>query len=96
MAKVYDVPADILIKRLAEILRNEDIPAPEWTQFVKTGTHADKPPQNSDWWHVRCASILRKIYLHGPIQLMSYVPYMAAVDQLVMVLPITKMLVVQL
>jgi len=67
MAKVYDVPADILINRLAEILRNEDIPAPEWTRFVKTGTHADKPPQNSDWWHVRCASILRKIYLHGPI-----------------------------
>ena len=67
MAKVYDVPADILINRLAEILRNEDIPAPEWAQFVKTGTHADKPPQNSDWWHVRCASILRKIYLRGPI-----------------------------
>jgi len=67
MAKVYDVPADILINRLSEILKNEDIPAPEWAQFVKTGTHANKPPQNPDWWHVRCASILRKIYLHGPI-----------------------------
>ena len=67
MAKVYDVPADILINRLAEILKNEDIPAPEWAQFVKTGTHAEKPPQNSDWWHVRCASILRKTYLHGPL-----------------------------
>ena len=67
MAKVYDVPADILINRLSEILKNEDIPAPEWTSFVKTGTHAEKPPQNSGWWHVRCASILRKIYLHGPI-----------------------------
>ena len=67
MAKVYDVPADIFITRLSEILKNEDIPAPEWTFFVKTGTHADKPPQNSDWWHVRCASILRKTYLHGPL-----------------------------
>jgi len=67
MAKVYDVPASILINRLSEILKNEDIPAPEWAQFVKTGTHAEKPPQNSDWWHVRCASILRKIYFHGPI-----------------------------
>ena len=66
MAKVYDVPADVLITRLSEILKNEDISAPEWSLFVKTGTHADKPPQNSDWWHVRCASILRKIYLHGP------------------------------
>ena len=67
MAKVYDVPADILINRLSEILKNEDIPAPDWAPFVKTGTHADKPPQNSGWWYVRCASILRKIYLHGPV-----------------------------
>ena len=67
MAKVYDVPADILINKLSEILKNEDIPAPDWAEFVKTGTHADKPPQNSGWWHVRCASILRKIYLHGPV-----------------------------
>ena len=67
MAKVYDVPADILINRLSEILKNEDIPAPNWAPFVKTGTHAEKPPQNSEWWYVRCASILRKIYLHGPI-----------------------------
>jgi len=67
MAKVYDVPADILINRLSEILKKEDIPAPDWASFVKTGTHADKPPQNPEWWHVRCASILRKIYLHGPI-----------------------------
>ena len=67
MAKVYDVPADVFISRLAEILKTEDIPAPSWTVFVKTGAHADKPPQKSDWWHTRCASILRKIYLHGPI-----------------------------
>tara|TARA_B100001750_G_scaffold84305_1_gene66639 strand:+ start:120 stop:572 length:453 start_codon:yes stop_codon:yes gene_type:complete len=67
MAKVYDVPADILVNRLSEILKKENITIPEWTPFVKTGTHADKPPQNSDWWYVRCASILRKIYLHGPV-----------------------------
>jgi len=30
MAKVYDVPADILINRLSEILKKEDIPAPDW------------------------------------------------------------------
>ena len=67
MAKVYDVPADIFINKLSEDLKNQDIPAPDWSAFVKTGTHADKPPQNSGWWHVRCASILRKIYLHGPL-----------------------------
>ena len=67
MAKVYDVPANALISKLSEVLKTEDIPAPSWSLFVKTGAHADKPPQKSDWWHTRCASILRKIYLHGPI-----------------------------
>ena len=67
MAKVYDVPADLLISKLTEILKNEDLPAPSWAPFVKTGSHADKPPQNPDWWHIRCASILRKIYVHGPM-----------------------------
>lgn len=67
MAKVYDVPADVLINKLADILKNEDIPAPAWTTFVKTGAHTQRPPQEKDWWHTRCASLLRKIYLHGPI-----------------------------
>lgn len=67
MAKVYDVPPDELITKLTEILKTEDIPAPAWAVFVKTGAHADKPPQKSDWWYTRCASILRKIYLHGPL-----------------------------
>ena len=67
MAKINDVPADILVKRLASVLKNEDIPAPSWTLFVKTGAHADKPPQDREWWHTRCASLMRKIYLYGPI-----------------------------
>ena len=67
MAKIYDVPADQLILKLAETLKSEDIPAPQWTPFVKTGVHANKPPQKSDWWHTRCASLLRKIYVHGPV-----------------------------
>jgi small subunit ribosomal protein S19e len=67
MAKVYDVQADLLISKLTEILKKEDIPAPSWTPFVKTGSHVSRPPHSPDWWHIRCASLLRKIYLHGPI-----------------------------
>ena len=67
MAKIYDVPADQLVLKLAETLKSEDIPAPEWAPFVKTGVHANKPPQKSDWWYTRCASLLRKIYVHGPM-----------------------------
>ena len=69
MAKVFDVPADIFISRLTQILKNEDIPVPDWASFVKTGAHAEKPPQNSEWWYVRCASILRKIYFHNPVSI---------------------------
>lgn len=67
MAKVNDVPSDVLIGRLATMLKNEDIPAPSWIPFVKTGAHADKPPQDREWWYARCASLMRKIYLNGPI-----------------------------
>ena len=67
MAKVNDVPADKLISKLTDILKKEDIPPPSWVSFVKTGAHADKPPQDRGWWHTRCASLLRKIYVHGPI-----------------------------
>jgi len=67
MAKAYDVPADVLINKLSEILKGEDIAVPSWVPFVKTGAHVEKPPQKNDWWYTRCASLLRKIYLHGPV-----------------------------
>jgi small subunit ribosomal protein S19e len=68
MAKVYDVPADELITKLAEQLKKDDkIVPPAWSAFVKTGSHAERLPQNKDWWYTRCASLLRKIYLTGPL-----------------------------
>ena len=68
MAKVYDVPADELIAKLAEQLKNDKkIEAPAWSPFVKTGSHAMRIPQSKDWWFTRCASLLRKVYLHGPL-----------------------------
>ena len=68
MAKIFDVPADDLISKLSEQLKKDKkINPPEWSNFVKTGTHAEKIPQNKDWWYTRCASLVRKVYLHGPI-----------------------------
>lgn len=70
MPTVRDVPADLLIQRLAEHLkRMPQVQPPAWTAFVKTGSHAERPPSFSGWWYVRCASILRKLYLHGPLGL---------------------------
>tara|TARA_B100001971_G_C17907635_1_gene391199 strand:+ start:48 stop:506 length:459 start_codon:yes stop_codon:yes gene_type:complete len=70
MPTVYDVPSDILIERLSEQLRKvPQITPPSWTLFVKTGSHTERPPQNRDWWYTRCASLLRKVYIKGPIGL---------------------------
>jgi len=69
MVTVHDVPQDLLIKRLAEELRRRypQVSPPAWAIYAKTGSHAERPPQDKDWWYTRCASLLRKIYLHGPI-----------------------------
>ncbi|MDF0680380.1 MAG: 30S ribosomal protein S19e [Candidatus Nitrosocosmicus sp.] len=68
MAQVFDVPADDLISKLSDQLKKDKkINPPEWASYVKTGTHAEKIPQNRDWWYTRCASLVRKVYLHGPI-----------------------------
>jgi len=70
MPTVYDVPQDRLIKRLSEHLRRvPQISPPPWAPFVKTGSHAERPPQDRDWWYTRCASLLRKLYIHGPLGL---------------------------
>jgi small subunit ribosomal protein S19e len=65
----YDVPASKLIKKLADYLKDnvDKITPPPWSSITKTGTHAEKPPENPEWWYIRCASLLRKIYVHGPI-----------------------------
>ena len=68
MTTVYDVPADKLIFKLVEILKNDqNITPPDWSKVVKTGIHREKPPVDSDWWYVRTAAVLRKVYMKSPI-----------------------------
>jgi small subunit ribosomal protein S19e len=59
----------MLIERLAKHLKEnvDQISPPPWANIVKTGSHVEKVPQNPDWWYLRCASVFRKIYVHGPI-----------------------------
>jgi len=65
----HDVPASKLIEKLANYLKEnvDEISPPSWASIVKTGAHVQRPPQNPDWWYIRCASLLRKIYVHGPV-----------------------------
>lgn len=69
MPTPYDVSSSILIERLAKYLKDnvDEVKPPTWALIVKTGTFAQRPPQNPDWWFTRCASLLRKIYVKGPV-----------------------------
>ncbi len=66
MVTARDVPADALIVRLAQKLKNyEQLKPPEWAIYAKTGHFKERPPSDPDWWYVRAASLLRKLYLAG-------------------------------
>jgi small subunit ribosomal protein S19e len=64
----YDVSQQALVTQLAQDLKTvNEIKAPEWAVFVKTGTHNERPPTQDDWWHIRAASVLRKVAVLGPV-----------------------------
>ena len=68
MVTVYDVPAEQLILKTAQKLKeNPNIVPPEWAEYVKTGRHTEKAPSQDDWWYTRAASIMRKLYVKGPM-----------------------------
>ncbi|MEM5874292.1 MAG: 30S ribosomal protein S19e, partial [Acidilobaceae archaeon] len=64
MVSALWVPANLLIKRVAVLLKEKypQIKPPYWAYFAKTGPHKTRPPQDSEWWYLRAASILRKLY----------------------------------
>lgn len=69
MTTAYDVPADVLINRLSGYMKENirEIQPADWAGYVKTGSHVERVPQNPDWWYVRSASVLRKLYMKGPV-----------------------------
>ncbi len=68
MASIYKVNPNELIERVAEQLKSfDEIEAPSWASFVKTGHSKERPPIEKDWWYIRFAAVLRSIYKLGPI-----------------------------
>ncbi len=67
MVTVYDVPPDKIINEAANALKEKEITPPEWAMWVTTGVHKERGPEQEDWWYIRLASVLRKIYVYGPI-----------------------------
>lgn len=68
MTTVHDVPAEDFIAALQEEFADEDdVEAPDWAAFAKTGVDRELPPEDRDWWEERVAAIARRIYTDGPI-----------------------------
>ena len=67
MVNAKEVPADALINELARYLKEEvrQVRPPEWAMYVKTGPNKERIPEGQDWWYVRAASIMRKLYVAG-------------------------------
>jgi small subunit ribosomal protein S19e len=61
----YDVEADALIREAAVKLREMGLKKPGFVGMVKSGSQAERPPEQEEFWWVRSASILRKIYINS-------------------------------
>ncbi len=72
---VKEVPADRLIRKLAEYLKEnaKELRPPSWAPIAKLGVHKENNPEDPDWWYVRAASIIRKLAISPePIGLSTF------------------------
>ena len=67
MADILEVDTADLISRAAAKLKEKGLKKPEYVDYVKTGAGRERPPTDEDFWYTRCASVLRQVYLNGPI-----------------------------
>jgi small subunit ribosomal protein S19e len=66
MSNVLDVKASELVKA-ASLQLKDKMKKPAYIEYVKSGANTERPPISPDFWYVRSASILRQVYLNGPI-----------------------------
>ncbi len=66
MVSIQDINPNEAVKQVSQGLEGS-IETPEWTKFVKTGHGKANRPEQKNWYITRVASILRKIYINGPI-----------------------------
>ncbi|MFH1105677.1 MAG: 30S ribosomal protein S19e [Candidatus Aenigmatarchaeota archaeon] len=54
---------ELILRTAGRLKAMKEFAPPAWAKFVKTGAGKERTPTNIDWWFVRAASMLRKIYL---------------------------------
>ena len=67
MANIFEVKGDVLVRKVALRLKEQKIPKPAYVDYVKTSPSKERIPQDSDFWYFRCASVLRQVYINGPV-----------------------------
>ena len=67
MSNINEVDSSRLISKAAEKLKGMNVPMPGYITYVKTGPGKERVPSDPNFWYIRCASILRQVYLNGPI-----------------------------
>lgn len=60
-------PAKLIAQLTQDLKKTEGVEPAAWARFVKSGPHRTRPPQSDDFWYTRSASVLRRIYLEGPV-----------------------------
>ena len=68
MVTIQDInPSELINKAAIELKKSKIVQIPEWAKVVKTSPAKERLPVDIDWWYYRAASVLRKVYLKGPI-----------------------------
>ncbi|CAG9583317.1 unnamed protein product [Danaus chrysippus] len=63
-----DVEQDKVVKTVAAHLKKTGkVKVPEHMDLVKTGRFKELAPYDPDWFYVRCAAVLRHIYIRSPV-----------------------------
>lgn len=63
MKTPHDIDPNAFIERLADVLEKEyKLEKPDYINYVKTGCFKERIPEQKNFWYIRCASILRKLY----------------------------------
>jgi len=65
VSSLRDISAAEFIKAYAAHLKKSNkLELPDWVDYVKTAHGREMPPLDPDWYFVRAASVVRKIYLN--------------------------------